>query len=60
MILQTEENQNTLIISNAEPADAGNYVCKVSANSKAILVEHKVHIRGKKKIRPEVVLSYMY
>jgi hypothetical protein len=52
MKLQTEENQknqNTLIISNAEPADAGNYVCRVSANSKAIQVTHKVHIRGKKK-----------
>ena len=48
MKLQTEENQNTLIISNAEPADAGNYVCRVSANSKAIQVEHKVRIRGKK------------
>ena len=37
---------NTLIISNAESADGGNYICKISANER-IEVKHKVQIRGK-------------
>merc|ERR550539_610983 len=44
MKLEVEKNQNTLIISNAEPSDAGNYICKISAN-KPVEVEHKVRIR---------------
>jgi len=35
---------NTLIISNAESADGGNYICKISANER-IEVKHKVQIR---------------
>jgi len=44
MKLEVEKNRNTLIISNAEPADAGNYVCKISAN-KPVEVKHRVQIR---------------
>ena len=43
------KNGNTLIISNAEITDGGNYVCKISAKQK-IEVKHKVQIRGKTKI----------
>lgn len=35
---------NTLIISNAEQKDGGDYVCKVSANDR-IEVKHKIQIR---------------
>ena len=41
---------NTLIISNAEQKDGGDYVCKVSANDR-IEVKHKIQIRGKKNIK---------
>lgn len=46
MKLVKAKNRNTIEISNAEPADAGNYICKVSAN-KPVQVEHKIQIRGK-------------
>ena len=46
MKLVKAKNRNTIEISNAEPSDAGNYICKVSAN-KPVQVEHKIQIRGK-------------
>ena len=46
MKLVKAKNRNTIEISNAEPEDAGNYICKVSAN-KPVQVEHKIQIRGK-------------
>lgn len=44
MKLVKAKNRNTIEISNAEPSDAGNYICKVSAN-KPVQVEHKIQIR---------------
>ena len=48
---------NTLIISNAESADGGNYICKISANER-IEVKHKVQIRGRNSIMSLKVVFY--
>ena len=43
--LEAGEHGNTLVISLAEPADAGEYTCQLSA-SKPKELTHKVDIRG--------------
>ena len=47
--LVKETNGNTLVISLAEEADAGDYVCQVSTY-KPIEIKHSVKIRGKPSI----------
>lgn len=44
--LVKEKNGNTLVISLAEEADAGDYTCQVSTY-KPIEIQHSVKIRGK-------------
>jgi len=47
MKLETLENGNMLIISLAEPQDAGDYTCLVSDNNKPTEQRHSIKIRGK-------------
>lgn len=44
--LEETTNGNTLVISLAEPSDAGEYSCQISAQSQVDL-RHSVRIRGK-------------
>ena len=44
--LEKSENGNTLVISLAEPDDAGEYSCQISA-SRPMELRHSVSIRGK-------------
>ena len=44
--LEETENGNTLVISLAEPSDAGEYMCQISA-SRPLELRHSVQIRGK-------------
>ncbi len=44
--LEETEDGNTLVISLAEPADAGEYLCQISAY-KPTELRHSVRIRGK-------------
>ena len=44
--LEKMENGNTLVISLAEPDDAGEYSCQISA-SRPMELRHSVRIRGK-------------
>ena len=44
--LEETENGNTLVISLAEPDDAGEYTCQISA-SRPTELRHSVQIRGK-------------
>jgi hypothetical protein len=47
MKLETLENGNMLIISLAEPQDAGDYTCLISDNDKPTEQRHSIKIRGK-------------
>lgn len=49
--LVKEKNGNTLVISLAEEADAGDYTCQVSTY-KPIEIQHSVKIRVKPEVRP--------
>jgi len=49
--LEEKANGNTLVISLAEPSDAGEYVCRISS-SKMIELKHSVRIRVAPVIRP--------
>ena len=44
--MEETENGNTLVISLAEPDDAGEYTCQISA-SRPTELRHSVQIRGK-------------
>ena len=44
--LEKAESGNTLVISLAEPDDAGEYSCQISA-SRPLVQKHSVSIRGK-------------
>ena len=46
--LEESENGNTLVISLAEPTDAGEYLCQISAQNKPTELRHSVRVRGKK------------
>ena len=46
--LEETENGNTLVISLAEPADAGEYSCQISASG-LTEIRHSVRIRGNDK-----------
>jgi hypothetical protein len=48
--LEESENGNTLVISLAEPADAGEYFCQISAQHKPTDLRHTVRVRGKKAV----------
>jgi len=45
--LEESENGNTLVISLAEPTDAGDYLCQISAQHKPTELRHSVRVRGK-------------
>ncbi len=45
--LEESATGNTLVISLAEPTDAGDYLCQVSAQHKPIELRHSVKVRGK-------------
>ena len=45
--LEESENGNTLVISLAEPTDAGDYLCQISAHNKPTELRHSVRVRGK-------------
>jgi len=49
--LEETENGNTLVISLAEPSDAGEYMCQISA-SRPLELRHSVQIRVAPQIRP--------
>ncbi len=45
--LEREEGRgNTLVISLAEPDDAGEYICQVSSADRPTELKHVVRIRG--------------
>jgi len=46
------EHGNTLVISLAEPEDAGEYICQVSTNTKTPEIRHMVRVRVAPEIRP--------
>jgi hypothetical protein len=46
MKMETLENGNLLIISLAEPQDAGNYTCLISDSPKPTEQRHSIKIRG--------------
>jgi hypothetical protein len=46
--LEESENGNTLVISLAEPTDAGDYLCQISAQHKPTELRHSVRVRGEK------------
>ena len=46
MKLETLEKGNLLIISLAEPQDAGDYTCQISDNDKPTEQRHFIKIRG--------------
>ena len=49
--LEESENGNTLVISLAEPTDAGEYLCQISAQNKPTELRHSVRVRGKKLLK---------
>ena len=55
--LEETENGNTLVISLAEPDDAGEYSCQISA-SRPIELRHSVRVRGKHLLICFVHMSY--